>query len=84
MDWRKVIAFLRQHSRRPGVRTIAFAILWCFTWLDAQIWFRFSTGIHFTVFLAALPVCYYWISKYGTQTFVRIPPEWLDKFAFLH
>ncbi len=71
MDWRKVIEFLRTHSRRPGVRTIAFAIFWCFAWLDSQIWFRFPTGLHFIVFLAALPFCYYWIVKYATRTFVR-------------
>jgi len=74
MDWLKVIAFLRQHARRPGVRTIAFAILWCFTWLDARIWFRFPAAIHYTVFLAALPVCYYWIRKYGAPTSVGGSP----------
>jgi len=84
MDWRKVIAFLRQYARRPGVRTIAFAILWCFTWLDARIWFRFPTGIHFTVFLAALPFCYYWTSRYGTRAFLSIPPGCLEKLPFLH
>lgn len=84
MDWRKVIAFLRQHARRPGVRTIAFAILWCFTWLDARIWFRFPTGIHFAVFLAALPFCYYWTSRYGTRSFLSIPPGCLEKLPFLH
>lgn len=84
MDSRKVIDFLRFHARRPGVRTIAFAILWCFTWFDSQIWFRFPSGLHFTVFLAALPFCYYWTSRYAARTLIHIPPEWLDKIPFLH
>lgn len=81
MDWRKVIDFLRLHARRPGVRTIAFAILWCLAWLDSQIWFRFSSGLHFTVFLAALPFCYYWIRRFAPRI---KPPAWLDRIPFRH
>ena len=84
MDWRKVIAVLRIHARRPGVRTIAFGVLWCLVWLDSQIWFRFSIGFHFFVFLAAVPFCCYWINRYAPRMFDFRSPAWFEELPFIH
>jgi len=60
MGWKVVMESLR----KPVVLTGIYAAFWCLVWLDAHVWFRFSTTLEFIGFLTAIPVCGYWIRRW--------------------
>ena len=64
MDWPRVRDSLRQHVRRPVVRTGIYAVLWCLLWLDARVGFILPVAVQALGFLTALPVCIYWIRRW--------------------
>ncbi len=64
MDWPRIRETLRQHARRPVVRTGIYALFWCLVWLDTRVWFYFQPLVQAFGFLTALPVCIYWIRRW--------------------
>jgi hypothetical protein len=70
MDIRRLWEAFQDHVRKPVVLTGIFAVLWCIVWLDAHVWFRFPPWFHALAFLAAAPVCVYWILRFRSRSIV--------------
>jgi hypothetical protein len=70
MDIRMLREAFQDHVRKPVVLAGIFAVSWCFVWLDAHVWFRFSPWFHALAFLAAAPVCVYWMLRFRSRSIV--------------
>jgi hypothetical protein len=68
MDARRPWEAFRDRVRKPDALTGIFAVLWCIVWLDAQVWFRFPPWFHALAFLAAAPICVWWILRFRKRS----------------
>ncbi len=64
MDWLRIRKLLQHHGRRPVVLTGIFAVLWCLLWLDSRVGFFLPPWLVTLGFLAAVPVCLYWMWRW--------------------